>query len=147
MLLSIGQRAAALISLLLLVATGTAISQQQAGPQPTVTRIRGLAYPRLANQARIEGAVELVAKVSTTGAVDNVRVISGHPLLVDSAKRALQGWRFRCPDPSNTCEAKVSFTFKLADEYCDKSSCASELELDLPNAVTVQAQRLRAIIN
>lgn len=52
-------------------------------------------YPPLARSARIQGAVVLFAMISTTGTIENLRVISGHPLLVAAALDAVKQWRYR----------------------------------------------------
>lgn len=54
------------------------------------------AYPPLARSARIEGSVELAAVISKEGAIENLRVVSGHPLLVHAAIEAVSQWRY-CP--------------------------------------------------
>jgi protein TonB len=53
------------------------------------------AYPPLAKNARIQGSVVLVAIISKAGAIENLRVISGHPMLVKAALDAVSGWRYR----------------------------------------------------
>ena len=52
-------------------------------------------YPALARQARIQGTVELRAIVSKTGTVEQLTVVSGHPLLVKAALEAVRQWRYR----------------------------------------------------
>jgi len=52
-------------------------------------------YPALAQQARIQGIVKLSLAISKEGAVKNVSVISGHPLLVPAAIQAVQQWIYR----------------------------------------------------
>jgi TonB family protein len=52
-------------------------------------------YPPLARQARIEGKVKLHIIVGTDGAVKEEQVISGHPLLVQSALDAVKKWKYR----------------------------------------------------
>ncbi len=52
-------------------------------------------YPPLARQARIQGAVILEAIISRQGKVDQLRVISGHPLLVQAALDAVRQWKYR----------------------------------------------------
>jgi TonB family protein len=121
--------------------------QQNLAQEPAVRRVVGLSYPRLANLAGVQGTVKLTAKVSAEGVVEGVRVVSGANLLADSAKEALMGWRFRCPEASKPFEVNVDFTFRLLDELCSTSACPSELEIDLPNSVTVTARRLRAIVD
>ena len=45
-------------------------------------------YPILAKQARVQGAVELRAIISKTGTIENLTVVSGHPMLAASAVQA-----------------------------------------------------------
>jgi protein TonB len=49
-------------------------------------------YPPLAKQARIQGVVRLNAIISKDGTIQNLSVISGHPLLVPSAMEAVKQW-------------------------------------------------------
>src|SRR5258707_38535 len=42
-------------------------------------------YPPLARQARIQGTVVLQAEISKTGDIQNLRLISGHPMLAPAA--------------------------------------------------------------
>ncbi len=52
-------------------------------------------YPSLARSARIQGAVVLQAVIGKEGAIQNLQVLSGHPLLVQSALDAVRQWRYR----------------------------------------------------
>jgi len=52
-------------------------------------------YPPLARSARIQGAVVLFAVISRAGTIDNLRVLSGHPMLVPAAIEAVRQWRYR----------------------------------------------------
>jgi protein TonB len=52
-------------------------------------------YPPLARQARIQGTVILEAVINRQGSVDQLRVVSGHPLLVQSAMDAVRQWKYR----------------------------------------------------
>ena len=52
-------------------------------------------YPPLARQTRISGTVRLHAIISKEGAIKELSVISGHPLLVRAALDAVQQWRYR----------------------------------------------------
>jgi protein TonB len=52
-------------------------------------------YPPLARQARIQGAVQLQALISKQGTIENLRVISGHPMLSPSAIDAVKQWRYK----------------------------------------------------
>jgi periplasmic protein TonB len=52
-------------------------------------------YPRLAMQARVQGTVVLQAVIGKDGAVHDLQVISGHPLLAPAAIEAVRQWRYR----------------------------------------------------
>jgi len=52
-------------------------------------------YPPLAKQARISGVVHLAAIISKEGQVIDLKVISGHPLLIPSALEAVQQWVYQ----------------------------------------------------
>jgi protein TonB len=52
-------------------------------------------YPALARQARISGTVRLHAIISKDGSIQQLEVITGPPLLVQSALDAVRQWRYR----------------------------------------------------
>jgi len=52
-------------------------------------------YPPLARQARIQGTVRLVGPVDRDGTIQQLRVLSGHPLLVEAALAAVRQWVYR----------------------------------------------------
>ncbi len=52
-------------------------------------------YPQIAKNARIQGAVVLQAEISKGGTIENLRVISGHPMLVPAALEAVKQWRYK----------------------------------------------------
>jgi protein TonB len=52
-------------------------------------------YPPLAKMARIQGVVRLEAIISRDGTIQDLKVMSGHPLLVKSALEAVQRWRYQ----------------------------------------------------
>ena len=53
------------------------------------------AYPPLARQARIQGAVLLQAEISKDGSIQNLRLISGHPMLAPAAIEAVKQWKYK----------------------------------------------------
>jgi protein TonB len=57
------------------------------GPKP--------AYPQLAKQARISGTVRLAALISADGRIRDLRVVSGHPMLIQAAIEAVRQWVYR----------------------------------------------------
>lgn len=52
-------------------------------------------YPPLARSAGVQGPVVLFAVISKAGTIDNLRVVSGHPMLVPAAIEAVRQWRYR----------------------------------------------------
>ncbi len=52
-------------------------------------------YPPLARQTRISGTVKLHAIIGKNGVVEQLQVVSGHPLLVQSALDAVRQWRYQ----------------------------------------------------
>lgn len=81
---------------------------QAAPPQkPTIIRVSGEVqealllnrvipeYPPIAKQTRTEGTVVLTALISREGRIEDLKVISGHPLLVNAALTAVRQWRYR----------------------------------------------------
>jgi protein TonB len=52
-------------------------------------------YPQIAKSAGIQGAVVLEAIVGKDGSMENLRLISGHPLLVRAAIDAVSQWRYK----------------------------------------------------
>src|SRR5262250_3484568 len=53
------------------------------------------AYPPLARQARIQGQVLLQAQISKDGSIENLQLISGHPMLTQAALDAVKQWKYK----------------------------------------------------
>ena len=49
-------------------------------------------YPPLAKQARVSGVVELLGVLGTDGRIHELKVLRGHPLLVNAAIEAVRQW-------------------------------------------------------
>jgi periplasmic protein TonB len=52
-------------------------------------------YPPMAKTARVSGTVVLAATISKSGTIENLRVLTGHPMLIQSAIEAVKTWRYR----------------------------------------------------
>jgi protein TonB len=92
------------------VLDGGSLPVMPAGPQPNPTvhsvRLSHMSegdlihkvlpiYPPLARTTRIQGQVLLEAVISKQGAIENLKLISGHPMLVPAALDAVRQWRYR----------------------------------------------------
>jgi TonB family protein len=53
------------------------------------------AYPPLAKQARIQGVVRFTVTIGKDGTVQDVQLVSGHPLLVSPAQDAVWQWQYK----------------------------------------------------
>ena len=77
------------------------------------------AYPPLARQARIQGEVILKAHISKSGDVENLQLVSGHPMLAPAAIEAVKQWKY-IPYVFNgepvKVETSVTVNFTLADK-------------------------------
>src|SRR5204862_4505718 len=76
-------------------------------------------YPPLAKQARISGVVKLAAIIGRDGSIMDLKVISGHPLLIPPTIEAVKTWRYK-PVTLNGVAVEVStqidVNFTLSDE-------------------------------
>ena len=74
-------------------------------------------YPPLARQTRISGTVRLHAIIGKNGGVEQLQVVSGHPLLVQSALDAVRQWRYQPTllngDPVEV-DTEIDVVFSLA---------------------------------
>ena len=52
-------------------------------------------YPPLARSARVQGEVILSAVIDVDGQIQNLQLVSGHPMLVPSAIEAVKKWRYK----------------------------------------------------
>jgi TonB family protein len=89
-------RVAAIVALL---TTGAvAVPQHVAAGEPETTRTATKKvtpdYPEIARKGRLEGTVKLSVVVTNEGKVQTVKVIGGHPVLVQAASNAARQWQF-----------------------------------------------------
>jgi protein TonB len=85
---------------------GQSAPRVQAAPPRSVTVSAGVAvglliqktppiYPPIAKTARVSGTVVLEAAISKSGAIQNLRVVTGPEMLRQSALEAVRTWRFK----------------------------------------------------
>jgi len=76
-------------------------------------------YPPLARQARIQGHVVMNAVIGKDGTVQNLSLVSGHPLLAPAAMEAVKQWTYK-PTLLNgqpvDVSTQIDVNFTLADE-------------------------------
>jgi TonB family protein len=68
-------------------------------------------YPALARQARIQGVVVMHVSLNTQGMPENIRVVTGHPLLIQAAIDAVKQWTYGPQPEAVVTEAVINFAF------------------------------------
>ena len=69
------------------VSSGVVAGNKISGPNPV--------YPAIAKTARIQGQVVLQAEISKGGTIQNLRAVSGPPMLYQAAIDAVRQWRYK----------------------------------------------------
>jgi protein TonB len=69
-------------------------------------------YPTIAIAARVQGTVVLAATISKSGAIENLHVVSGPPMLATAAEQVVQTWRYR-PYLLNGVPVEVETTVRV----------------------------------
>jgi len=112
------------------VGTGTAVPTPPPAPRPVQKVVRvgsGVkpprqtysadpVYPPIARETHIGGTVVVDAVIDEHGNVVQARVVSGHPLLMDAALKAVQQWKYEPTTLSGqpiSVELQVQVLFKL----------------------------------
>jgi protein TonB len=74
-------------------------------------------YPTLARQMKVQGSVILQALISRDGAIQDLHVVSGPPILASAAQEAVKQWRFK-PHYSGAeaveTQAKITVNFTIS---------------------------------
>jgi len=74
------------------------------------------AYPPLAKQTKVQGVVTIDAVIDTEGNVVEMRVVSGHPLLISAALESVKQWKYEptyLNDQPIAVQLIVTVTFQL----------------------------------
>ena len=66
-------------------------------------------YPVLCRNMHVTGEVVLLISIEPDGHVSDMRAQSGHPLLVQAAKDAVQQWRYKPSAARTQATVKVKF--------------------------------------
>jgi TonB family protein len=120
-------------SLLLLVAFS---GLDEPTRQPLAVHVESLAYPDLARQAQIQGAVDVEIEIDSQGKVSSASATSGHPLLKQPAEKNIRTWRFDTSSPDNLRRLKVRYEFILEPPKTYYRPESRNL-FDLPARITV----------
>ncbi len=74
-------------------------------------------YPMLARQMKVQGSVILQALISRDGAIQDLHVMSGPPILAGAAREAVKQWRFKphyMGSEAVETQAKITVNFTIS---------------------------------
>lgn len=66
-------------------------------------------YPAIALKMKVEGTVKLDVTIDPDGTVSDVKVVSGHQLLVSAAVEAVKKWKYEPADAKSTQSVALDF--------------------------------------
>jgi protein TonB len=80
--------------------------------EPKAIKMVPPVYPSLASRARVSGTVILEATLTAQGTVEEIRVMSGHPLLIPAAIDCVKQWQYE-PTYLNGVPVPIILTAKV----------------------------------
>ena len=92
-------------------------TQMSADTSDVVTHSVRPGYPMLARQMKVQGSVILQAMIGRDGLIQDLRVVSGPPILATAAREAVKQWHFRPHyEGANAVEtqAKITVNFTIS---------------------------------
>jgi TonB family protein len=90
--------------LTLLVSSASAADQER-----KVVRREEPEYPPIAAKMNLHGVVKLKIWISPEGKVRRLEYIGGHPLLAESALRAVKTWKYQVAPEESTATVALKF--------------------------------------
>lgn len=118
-----------------------------AANDPCVVHLKSPSYPPLARQAYVEGEVRAHMVIYEDGTAAVADRIEGHPLLVGATKSNPQMWKFAPASPAGEREIDVVYEFKIDRSKEVDGVFVTQVTLDLPYHVTLEAPATRPIID
>lgn len=66
-------------------------------------------YPAIASKMNLHGGVKIKVWIDADGSVSRLEYIGGHPLLAESALKALKSWKFQPGSKESTTQIELKF--------------------------------------
>jgi len=110
------------------------VSSAASQPETTVNAT----YPALTQHMNVQGSVVLQAIISAAGAIEDLRVLSGPPILSSAAQQAVREWRFK-PVMLNgqAVETKAKITVNFSIRVGDNSAGTTLAESRASDALII----------
>jgi TonB family protein len=130
-----------LATVLLLVGAmlGQGVPEQKPKHRITVAHFESVKYPAIAQQARIEGSVKIKLEFAGDGTLKNTSIISGHPMLVNTALDAAKKWKFVCFD----CDYNEPFEHIFTVNFAILLGSPPTFAYSFPDVLNVYAQPVK----
>jgi TonB family protein len=93
-----------LVCVLLLISSANAADQER-----QVVRREEPEYPALASRMNIHGTVKLKIWINPDGTVRRLEYVGGHPVLAESALKAVKVWRYQNAPQESTAVVELKF--------------------------------------
>jgi TonB family protein len=90
---------------LLLAASSLAADQ----PDRKVLHREDAEYPAIAAKMNLHGTVKMKIWISSDGTVRRLEYIGGHPLLAESALKAVKNWKYQPTSSESTSQVEIKF--------------------------------------
>jgi TonB family protein len=94
---------------ILLCVTLLAGSALAADPERKLVRREEADYPALAEKMALHGSVKLKIWINPDGTVRRLEYVGGHPVLAESALKAVKGWKYESASKETTATVEVRF--------------------------------------
>ena len=78
-------------------------------PERTVVHREDPEYPEIAKDMNLHGSVKLKIWIKPDGGVRRLEYIGGHPLLAESALKAVKVWKYSTADKESTTVVELKF--------------------------------------
>ena len=82
--------------------------QAQSAPRPVKRRVLP-EYPDVAKRMNLTGKVKFEIVIAPDGHVRTVRVLGGHPVLLQAAESAVRDWKFATNSAETTQTVEIEF--------------------------------------
>jgi len=66
-------------------------------------------YPEIARRMNITGTVKMEIVIAPDGTIKSVKVVGGHPVLVDAVQKALKKWKYAPAGAETTMQLDFKF--------------------------------------
>jgi len=66
-------------------------------------------YPEIARRMNITGTVKVEIVISADGTIKEMKILGGHPVLVDAVQRALKKWKYAPAGSETTMQLDFKF--------------------------------------